>query len=79
MALAWRLAMAFLCLLVRFVQLVAAAVAVLICVAAGVVMAVIALVVLAFVAAEATCGRATRPQACAGSSWGAIAMRGMRR
>ena len=75
MALARRLAFGLLCVLVRLVYFLVVAAHVAIAgfafVTAGLVMAVIGLGILAFMAAEAKCGRAARPQRCAGSSWSA--------
>jgi hypothetical protein len=74
-ALARRLAIGLVCLLVRLVYFLVVAAHVvaagLAFVTAGLVMAVIGLAILAFMAAEAKCGRAARPQGCAGSSWSA--------
>jgi hypothetical protein len=75
--LARRVAIGFLCLLLRVVQLLVVTIAGLALVAAGLVMGVIALAILAFMAAEAKCGGAARPQGCAGASWsGALARPG---
>jgi hypothetical protein len=67
--LARRVAIGFLCLLVRVVQLLVVTVTGLAFVAAALAMGVIALAILAFMAAEAKCGGAARPRRCAGTSW----------
>ena len=75
MALARRLAIGLLCVLVRLVCFLVVAAHVAIAgfafATAGLVMALIGLGILAFMAAEAKCGRAARPHGCAGSSWSA--------